>query len=79
MWHTDLEFFLIFLRHNIKKAHLACHSVLLFLINAINDLHVYRHFLSAVPFQTIHRSGLDQILHNTLVQLNNITLHKIFQ
>ena len=77
--HTDLKFLFIFLRSNIKKAQLSGHGVLFVLVDTVDDLRIYGHLLFPVSFQTVQCSGLDQIFHNTFVDLINISLHKSFQ
>ena len=77
--HTDLKFLFIFFRRNIKKTQLSCHGMLLILVDTVYDLRINRHFLIPVSLQAIQRSGLDQIFHNSLVDLVDISLNKCFQ
>lgn len=62
-----------------QKAQLSGHGVLFVLVDTVDDLRIYGHLLFPVSFQTVQCSGLDQIFHNTFVDLINISLHKSFQ
>lgn len=53
--------------------------MLLILVDTVYDLRINRHFLIPVSLQAIQRSGLDQIFHNPLVDLVDISLNKCFQ
>ena len=50
----------------------------LILVDTVYDLRINRHFLIPVSLQAIQRSGLDKIFHNSLVDLVDISLNKMF-
>ena len=77
--HPDLIFFLFFITYQVKQTHLTGKRIFLFLCNTVHDLTVNKHFLAAVAFQTVQRTGFDKVLDCTLVDCSCQSLDKIFQ